>query len=260
MRMVSGAENGPNRWRVALAAGLSVVALGLVAGSGCGTSANPVSPAPVAVEAGPTGPGKLEQVTTGGGGGAVTSSGGNLFGNLPEDAADEPMEAVLDATSDALASFDGSTEGGMPPSTCVDYVAPTCGFGETCDLRYNTCCVSASLTTRCVAKPQPCEPQEDSVACVQACECPGSQVCCGFYYDLMQVVGSSCQTVAEGNVCQPATTNTVSTAQLCGTQKECTQSECINQTCVDGITLNVCGLQSQDPFDCVSNGADAGPP
>jgi hypothetical protein len=255
--MVAGAAKGLNGWRVVSATLVSVVALGLVAGAGCGTTDHSEPPAG---EAGATTPGMLEHVTTGGGGAAATSSGGNPFGNLPMDAADEPEPPSDGAPADALASFDGSSDGGdgAVPSTCVDYVAPTCGFGSTCDLRYNTCCVNAQLQTRCIAKPEPCEPSEDSVACTQACECPGGQVCCGFYYDLMQVVGSACQKVDQGNLCQPnPQTNTQASAQLCGTQEECTQSQCINQTCVDGVTLSVCGLQSQDPFDCVAN--DAGP-
>jgi|HubBroStandDraft_4_1064222.scaffolds.fasta_scaffold40698_2 hypothetical protein len=259
--MVAGASDGSNRWRVVSATLLSVVALGLAVGAGCGTSANPVAP----VEAGPPTGGVLLQQTTGGGGTTVTSSGGGaLFGALPQDAADEPTEPP--AGDGAVASSDGSADGGdgAVPSTCVDYMPSTCGYGPdggftTCDLRSTTCCITPTLTGRCVPKPQPCEPSEDSVACLQACECPGGQVCCGYYYDLMQVVGSACQTVAPGGLCMPnPQTNTQASAQLCGTQAECTQSQCINQTCIDDITLNVCGLQSQDPFDCASN--DAGPP
>ena len=131
-------------------------------------------------------------------------------------------------------------------------------MGKTCDRRYNTCCVNADFQTRCVAKPEACEPSEYGVACGQACECPGGQVCCGYYYELMQVVGASCQTVPPGGLCQPnPQTNTQASAQLCGTEGECTQGDCINQTCVDGVTLSVCGLQSQAPFNCVAN--DAGP-
>jgi hypothetical protein len=251
--MVAGASERSIGWRVVSAALASIVVLALVAGAGCNTN-DQAGPVPVR-EAGP--PGMLEQVTTGGGGAAVASSGGNPFGSLPEDAAEEP-EPVSDGATPG-ASFDGGDGGdGATAFTCVDYAPPTCGFGATCDLRYNTCCVDAQLQARCVAKPEPCEPSEDSVACVQACECPGSQVCCGFYYDLMQVVGSACQTVQPGQFCQPnPQTNTQASAQLCATQEECTQSQCINQTCVDGVTLSVCGLQSQDPFDCVAN--EAGP-
>jgi hypothetical protein len=247
--MTAGASNRSNSWRLVWATGLSVGVLAACVGAGCNTSDHSTPPT---AEAGPT-QGMLEQVTTGGGG-AATSSGG--FGTLPQDAAEEP-EPESDGAPPGDSSLD-SGDGALPPSTCVDYVAPTCGLGKTCDLRYNSCCVNANLEARCVAKPEKCENSEDTVACTQACECPGSQVCCGYYYELMQVVGASCQAVAPGGLCQPnPQTNTQASAQLCGTQDECTQSTCINQTCVDGVTLSVCGLQSQEPFDCVAN--EAGP-
>lgn len=251
--MTAGASNESNSWRLLWATGLSIGVL--AASAGCGTTDHASAPSP---EAGPT-QGMLEQVTTGGGGAATSSGANSLFGNLPQDAAEEP-EPVSDGAPPADSSLDtfDSGDGALPPSTCVDYVAPTCGFGKTCDLRYNSCCVNANLQARCVAKPGSCEASEDTVACTQACECPGSQVCCGYYFQLMQVVGSSCQTVAPGGLCKPnPQTNTQASAQLCGTQAECTQNACINQTCVDGVTLSVGGLQSQDPFDCVAN--EAGP-
>jgi hypothetical protein len=261
--MIAGASNGSNGWRYLTGALVSAAALTLSFGAGCGSSSGGATPAP---EAGTTRPpGMLTQVTTGG---STTwgSSGGltNPFGGSFVDAAEEGG-----ATSDATvavsvpdagdASGDDGGEAGPPQLTCENYSPPTCGYGETCDLRYNTCCVSPNLTTRCVAKPEPCETSEDSVACLQSCECPGGQVCCGYYFELEQVVGSSCRAVAQGDFCQPhPQTNTQAAAQLCGTQAECTQSDCVSQTC-EGVSFNICGLQSQDPFDCVANG-DAGPP
>jgi len=247
--MTAGASNGSNSWRLVWVTGLSVGVLAACLGAGCSTKD----------EASPPAQGMLVQVTTGGGGAATSSGGADLFGMLPQDASDEtPPPASDGAPADsALATVDGG-DGALPPSTCVDYVAPPCGLGKTCDRRYNTCCVNANFQTRCVAKPDPCEPSEYGVACGQSCECPGGQVCCGYYYEVMQVVGASCQTVAPGGLCEPnPQTNTQASAQLCGTEAECTQGDCINQTCVDGVTLSVCGLQSQAPFNCVAN--DAGP-
>jgi hypothetical protein len=254
--MVAGATSGSKSSRFLSATVGSIVPVALAAiamAGGCGTSNATSGGLP---EAGPTGPtiGMLEQVTTGGGGAATSSGGGSLFGNLPQDAAEEtaPSPPPLDAapTSD-------SGDAGPPLQICVDYQPPTCGLGETCDLRYNTCCVNpTSLGTRCVPKSTGCMQEEAPVACVQACECPTGQVCCGYYYKTFQQIGSGCQTVGPGGACQPSPeTNTQASAQLCGTDAECTQSTCINQTCIDNVTLNVCGVQDYDPFYCEANDA-----
>jgi hypothetical protein len=254
--MVAGASNGSNGWRL-LSASVAVASLAALTGAaGCGTSnqgngGSPDAGHPI---------GMIETVMTGGGGAATSSGGGSLFTMIAQDASAEASSPVTDgAPADAIASSGGSSDGGdgEAPSTCVDYQAPTCGIGATCDLRYNTCCANpTTLTARCVAKPQPCEQEEAPVACVQACECPTGQVCCGYYYQLMGAVGSGCQTVGQGGACQPSPqTNTQAAAQLCGTQGECVEGDCINQTCVDDVTLNVCGLQSQAPFFCEANDA-----
>ena len=88
--------------------------------------------------------------------------------------------------------------------------------------------------------------------CSQACDCPTGQVCCGT--ENGAAATTSCQTVASGGSCPGGAMG----AQLCAVDSECANGAgCLAQTCTAGANLNLCGLQSQSPFDCALR--DGGP-
>jgi hypothetical protein len=265
---------GSNGLRVLLALLGTVVPLAPGFVSGCGSSSSPsaapdaATPSPVPSDA--TVP--LVMVVTGGGG-APTSSGSssgaiqNPFGDLPVPDSGSSSGASSSsssgsgsgALSDDGSAYDSSSSDGSSldgpdgnGTTCVDYVTPLCGTSP-CDYRYNTCCVSITYQARCIPNTMQCDPKmEASIHCLQACECTGGRVCCGVANTILGVVTSECQSIPDGGLCNPhPQTNTQSSEQLCGTDAECKAGQgCIKQTCEYGVTLSMCGLQSQDPFDC----------
>ncbi len=252
---MSARQSNGLRVLVALLGTVVPLAPGLV--SGCGSSTSAAAPAPstsATVPADATIP--LVMVVTAGGGAPTSSSSGgstNPFGDLP------------DSSSSGSGSGSGSDDGSAtdagpsdanpdapPPGTCVNYVAPMCGVTP-CDLRTSVCCVMLDLETRCLPNTMACDPmKEASVHCLQACECPNSEVCCGVANTVLGVVTSECQAVPDGGLCNPhPQTNTQASEQLGTTDAECTTgASCLKQTCEFGAVLNLCGLQSQDPFDC----------
>jgi hypothetical protein len=98
-----------------------------------------------------------------------------------------------------------------------------------------------------------CTSNEVKVGCLQACECGAGTVCCGVLNGA--IVDSECQAVPANGHCQPyPQTSTQASAQLCKVTSECIGGQsCISQTCVLGAKLNICGLQSQAPFNCTAN-------
>jgi hypothetical protein len=257
------------RLLVALLGTLVPLAPGLV--SGCGGSESPTAPAPTtAIPADATIP--LVTVVTGGGG-APTSSGGSSSGAVQNPLGDLPMPdgsssgassgsgsgAVSDDGSADSASLDGATSDGpvienTTPHCPSDYVVSMCGK-DPCDYRTSTCCVDIQLNTRCIpGNKSRCNSNEASIHCLQACECDTGRVCCGVANTILGIVTSECQSIPDGGLCNPhPMTNTQSSEQLCGTDEECTAGQgCINQTCEYGVTLKLCGLQSQMPFDCMA--------
>jgi hypothetical protein len=99
-----------------------------------------------------------------------------------------------------------------------------------------------------------CSSNEVTVGCIQACDCPGSEVCCASENGV--TAQSQCQAVPAGGQCQ-ATSNGAA-AQFCKYTSECVNgAACIPQTCALGANLNFCGLQSQAPFNCTVRDAGA---
>jgi hypothetical protein len=158
----------------------------------------------------------------------------------------------LDATIDDTGAPDGD-DGGDSGSECPAYVPRDCG-SEKCDLRTHTCCVSVSLQTMCVpgTGSDACPSNQASVHCLDSCECPAGKVCCGVENTLIGAVYSECQAVPNPGYCSPyPQTSTEASAQFCSRDDECRNGQkCIAQTCEFGAMFNICGLQSQDPFQC----------
>ncbi len=254
---------------IALVGTSAVLAPGLV--SGCGSSSSPtapVKPAPV-VDASI----RLVTVVTAGGGAGSSSgdSGGNPLGDLPDTGMGSSSGGGTMMTGSSSGADDGSADDGTadgeadaappPVPNCTNnYVAPPCGMAAdgtptTCDLRSNTCCITISLAERCIPGANAkCNSNEAAVHCSNACDCFGGNVCCGVINTLVGAVQTICQDIPDGGLCNPhPPTNTQASGQLCTTDGECKNGQgCIHQTCELGATLNVCGLQSQDPFNCMA--------
>jgi hypothetical protein len=254
----SHSSNGSKRLRAFVTVLGIVLPFGPALVGGCGSSS---APAPMATPPAPTLTGDatvpLVMVITGGGGGG--SSGAmivNPFGDTSSSSSSGSSSGTVsppDSGSDD-ASNGGSLDGPVdePNPLCDGYVPAMCGVTP-CDLRSNTCCVDLSLNTRCApGHSSACHSNEVTIQCLQACECAGGQVCCGVEDTIQGVVQSKCQTVADGDLCKPhPQTTTQASAQLCKVTSECKNGQdCITQTCIYNATLSVCGLQSQDPFNC----------
>jgi hypothetical protein len=256
----SHGSNGAKRLRAVVALlGISLPWAPALVG-GCSSS----SGSPVTVSTAPTTTSTadatvpLVMVITGGGGGA-SSSGGmitNPFGGTSSSSSgsssggvDSGADAETDDGGDAMVTL---ADAG---NSCPNYVAPFCGTSP-CDLRFNTCCVTFSLDTRCIPGIHAsCNSNEATLHCTQACECGGGDSCCGVENTILGVVQTECQNVPDGGLCNPhPQTTTEASAQLCVDTSECKNGEaCIKQSCIYGAMLSVCGLQSQDPFDCMAS-------
>ena len=264
--MLARLSNGLRVFIALLGAG-AVLAPGLV--SGCGTSPAPAAPMkPAPVEDASI---HLVTVVTAGGGSGVrpADAGGNPLGDLPEAGSSSGGGSPMTGSSSGAGSDDGSADDGSdgeadagppPVPNCTStYVAPPCGMtadgtATTCDLRSNTCCITISLDERCIPGANAkCNSNEAAVHCSNACDCFNGNVCCGVINTLVGAVQTICQDIPDGGLCNPhPPTNTQASGQLCTTDDECKNGQgCINQTCEFGAVLNVCGLQSQDPFDCM---------
>jgi hypothetical protein len=255
--------NGPRPLFVVVGA---LVALAL--GSACGGSSTATPGPDASTEAGIT---IGTVMTTGGGllsdgstGMAVNPFGGSSSGGPSDDSGPASTDSGTGPDGSGLGDGSGlmSDDGGVNacPST---YTPPLCGTTP-CDLRTNTCCIQVnidlSLTATCVGGANAaCNQNEVTVHCLQSCECGGTNVCCGVYFKLMGEVESVCQPIANlvdgdagGLECNPyPQTNTQASAQLCKTDAECENGgSCVAQTCAYGAMLSICGVQSQDPFDC----------
>jgi hypothetical protein len=164
-----------------------------------------------------------------------------------------PDDAAISDDSPSDSTWIGWPDSGDAAFTCGPYVAPPCN-GAPCDLRTNTCCLTAQLQERCVPGHGmgTCNSNEAVIQCGTACDCPYGTVCCGSLYTLYSLVETTCQAVPPDGHCSPyPQTSTQASGQLCGQSGECVNGEgCIYQTCVLGVTLHVCGLQSQAPFNC----------
>jgi hypothetical protein len=178
------------------------------------------------------------------GGSSSSSSGGSSSGASSSVGSSSGQQFVYiggaaDASPDA-------------PYSCDNYTAPMCGTMP-CDLRSNTCCVDLNFNARCIPGANAsCNSNEATGHCLQQCECPADTVCCGVENSLVGVVQTSCQSVPDGGHCQPyPQTSITASAQLCHFNAECkTAEDCITQTCIYNIVVQVCGLQSQAPFNC----------
>ena len=260
--VLSNGSRGSNGLRLSFCLAVAFLPIGAGLMFGCGGDDAEVAPPPKQGPADATVP--LVMVVTGGGGAPTSSSssGGvkNPFGDLPDAGSSSGMG--LDSGSSSGGPGDGSisddaSDGGadaLPPSNCPTTPIP-CGAnpGDTCDLRTKTCCVTLDLQESCLTS---CDPmRQAAVHCTNTCDCSGGQVCCGVINQIVGVVQSVCQTVADGGFCNPnPPTNTQASAQLCTVDSECKNGEqCIFQTCEFGAMFHLCGLQSQDPFDCTAN-------
>jgi hypothetical protein len=249
---------------LALASTLVLLAPSFV--SGCGSSAND-SPdggkidAAALVEAG-DGAIKYVTVVTGGGGsdtpsGSGTGSGSSdPLGDLPETGVGPSSGSSTAPDATMPSGDDGGVDSSSDAPTfnvCPNYQPLHCG--TPCDLRSQTCCATLAPVFTCVdGTNTACGTNQASIHCQNSCDCPSGQSCCGMINTLVQAVESVCQPVLDGGKCQPAEqTNTQASAQLCTVTSECKDgSDCIKQTCYGGlVTLSVCGLQSQDPFQCM---------
>ncbi|HEX4445652.1 MAG TPA: hypothetical protein VH044_02920 [Polyangiaceae bacterium] len=222
-------------------------------------------------------------VTAGGGapnsGSSSGSIGINPFGDIDSGSGSSTGSSTGSTDDGAAPGDDGSTgddsattsDTGAPPgdagpdsgdastppaNVCVNYVAPVCGSGP-CDLRTHTCCVTLSLAFTCVAGTgsSACPSNQASVHCLQSCECGGTKSCCGVENTLIGAVTAECQEVPNGGFCSPhPQTSTEASAQFCKTDAECKNGQgCIAQTCEFNAVFNICGVQSQAPFDCKAN-------
>jgi hypothetical protein len=263
----SHGSNGSKRLRAFVAILCVVLPFGPSLIAGCGSSsAAPVQAAPTAtITADATVP--LVMVVTAGGG-AGSSSGAmivNPFGGSSSGSSSGSSGTGSDGGPETADAGDGGGDGAAlpeaaPPNVCPGmYMPPTCGVASdgtpvSCDLRSNTCCVNFSLTARCIpGLNAACASNEATIHCTQGCECSGGDVCCGVENTILGVVQTVCQSVPDGGFCRPyPQTATQASAQICSTDDECKNGQsCIKQTCIYGAMLNVCGLQSQDPFDCM---------
>jgi hypothetical protein len=177
-------------------------------------------------------------------GSSSSSGGGASSGSTTDDGGGSSSGGFIYIGGAADASPDS-------PASCDPYNVPMCGTTP-CDLRSNTCCVDLNANARCIPGANAmCNTNEATGHCLYECECPTGQVCCGVENSLVGVVQTSCQTVPDGGHCSPyPQTSIQASAQLCHFNSECTQDQCITQTCIYNIVVQVCGLQSQYPFNC----------
>jgi len=260
--------NGLNGRRPFFAIAGALVALALPVGFACGsspTSAAPDASVDASADAG-TGPGiSVVQVVTQGGG--ADAAGSNPFGGPAPTASSNdsaPPEDGGPASDDGGPTPDGASDGASdapsygPPDACGGYAPVMCN-GAPCDLRANTCCITFSLQERCLPGANAtCNSNEAAVHCSQACDCPTGESCCGVIDTLVGSVQTGCQFLSpsqSGGNCQPyPLTVSQASGQLCAESSECQNGQpCISQTCIYGAMLNICGLQSQSPYDCTAN-------
>jgi hypothetical protein len=167
------------------------------------------------------------------------------------------------ATSSSGSSFDGGCdpEGGQVPTNVMFDSSgnPLCVGTKGCNLATNVCCIDTGgvfPSYTCIAKTQPCSNASTSArfGCVQKSDCTGNQICCLQADQTAMTAGSSCQDVSDaGGKCQPPTTGTRGSAQLCQTDRECKAGCCIWQDCTvmgNAIQLTMCGLQNSSVFTC----------
>jgi hypothetical protein len=154
------------------------------------------------------------------------------------------------------------------PSNIVftDAGVPLCGSDTPCDLTKNICCVSDTAQgAEGSCQTSACTSNQASFECLQASDCAGGKVCCGYANNSggLASAGSTCQT---GDPCTPipdaGAQSTVGSPQLCQTDAECKNSmHCIWQVCtihttVDTVpvtiypNLTMCGLQTVAPYQC----------
>jgi hypothetical protein len=257
----SRGSNGSRRLQAFVAILGVVLPFGPTLIGGCGSSS--AAPAPAAPGPTVTSDAAVPQVTVityGGGGGSSGAMISNPFGGSSSGSSSSGS-GTIDSGADDGPDDDGATDGGVPEGSVVakcddTYLPPQCGdtAADTCDLRSNTCCVNLSLVARCIPGANAdCAKNEATIHCTQACECGGGDsVCCGVENQILGVVTTQCQTVVDGGLCNPhPQTATQASAQLCKDSSECKNGKgCILQSCEFNAVLSVCGLQSQDPFDC----------
>jgi hypothetical protein len=209
-------------------------------GGGIPNTTNPAMP--------PANPFSRDSVSDGGdagrrssGGSSSSSSGGS--GGSSGGSSSGPQYIYVGGAADASPDA---------PYSCDEYTAPMCGMMP-CDLRSNTCCLDLNFNARCLPGANAnCNSNEATGHCLQQCECPADTVCCGVENSLVGVVQTACQSVPDGGHCQPyPQTSITAAAQLCHVNSECkTGDNCITQTCIYNLVVQVCGLQSQAPFNC----------
>ena len=123
----------------------------------------------------------------------------------------------------------------------------------------NTCCVNGLGVGTCTSGHNGCGAALSAAfECTEVEDCPSGQVCCGYADSTTSMAGSKCQNVSgTSNKCTPAPTMTQGTVQLCQKTCECKDgSECVPQSCNVGASLpanlTMCGLQSQQPYNCMA--------
>jgi len=253
--------------RGVLVAALFLVPLGPEALTGCGSDSPPPAggtPDAAATATATAGDGSVSyvMVVTGGGGSGQTSSssGGDPFQpTVDASQGDDDSGLAPDTGSDSSTGIQDSGDTDAAPQCGANYVPPTCGTTP-CDLRANKCCITVDFSTftlkgRCVPAAQACKSSEQTVRCLQACECGGDQSCCGVGNQITASVQTVCQSVPNGGFCQPHTDDpnpAQAAEQFCKTDEECKNGQpCIAQTCTTAnAKFSLCGLQSQKPFEC----------
>ncbi|HLK41128.1 MAG TPA: hypothetical protein VKU41_30465 [Polyangiaceae bacterium] len=163
-----------------------------------------------------------------------------------------PTSGSKSGTADASTGSSGSAT-----LDCSGDMPPNCGAqasAQVCDLKTNTCCIDGNFNGTCLSGASTTCPNPTATAafhCLQACDCPTGQVCCGVVVKATNNVSTQCQTVANGGSCMPVDTANQGSAQICASTAECKNGQaCMMQTCTQGAMLKLCGLQSGQPFMC----------
>jgi hypothetical protein len=199
--------------------------------------------------------------SSGGGSGSsgASSSGTSSSGTSSSGTSSSGASGSSSGTHDGGA---GSTSGGVgdagftyPLDAPAD--APSivlCGSNPACDLSMQTCCVGVDAlgnpTGKCIAHGAKCPLLTAAFACGGAVDCPAGKVCCGAADSVAMTAGSSCTDTCPT---QSNASKTQGSAQVCRGSAECqNHMECIAQVCMGKANFNLCGLTSQDPFQCVA--------
>jgi hypothetical protein len=188
---------------------------------------------------------------------AASACGNGSANHLGDDATGDDASAGNDAAGDAQAVREAGApeDSGPPPVRPVDgsVTTPTIvECGGSCNLSTQTCCLGVDAlgnpTGKCIQHGAKCPILTAAFTCGGAVDCPAGKVCCGQADSTAMTAGTSCTDTCptQSNAAQ-----TQGSAQVCRGSAECqNRMECIAQVCRNQSKFNLCGLTSQDPFQC----------